>query len=176
MKRVVLGKSLRLHPPSADDLEWMARALDRDEVARAFGYSAGAGASISARRAELVVGIIERAARRVGFVLVFPPTPSFPVPEIGYAIPDRRDRDAFTALRACDALAFYLFEELGCERVGWRVKESNLAARAVTRRLGYDVGTAARVDGSAVRICQLDRARWDARRARLGEGALRFED
>jgi hypothetical protein len=158
-----------LLPPSEDDLAWVATALDREEIWRAFGYDGPAGAELWARRREVDVGVVRRVDRaaRVGFTVVFPPCAELPVPELAYAIPRRVDRDAFTAIAAADALSHYVFDHLGFPEVGFRTRTSNLAARAVLRRLGYRPEGQRRIRGRLYLLHRLDRARWSERRRRL---------
>ena len=106
----------------------------------------------------------------MGFVVMFPPAQDFDFWEFGYAIPDVRDRDAFSALNATDAMAHYMFEHLRVEAMGWRTRADNTKADAVVRRLGYVPFGDWTVDGHHYTFYRLDQAGWAKRRAKLDKG------
>lgn len=169
MRYGIQRRGVYILPPTEAETAWISGHLEEEEIWRAFGYASPAGADFWARRKEIEAAVIRRAEtrERVGFVLVFPPTASFPMPEVAYAIPRRRHRDAFTALAAADALSHYLFDHVGVERIGWRTRASNLAAQAVLRRLGYESAGEARLGGNAYVLHRLENARWATRRRLL---------
>jgi RimJ/RimL family protein N-acetyltransferase len=158
----------------ADDLTYVMAEFDRAEVWEMFGFSGPSGLKIlRARRAgNLVLGMLKRVSdrKRIGFVIMFPPTADFDFWEFGYAIREPEDRDAFSALCATDAMAHYMFDHLRVEAMGWRTRADNRAADAVVRRLGYQPFGSWTVDGHHYTFYRLDREGWSKRVAKLEAG------
>lgn len=161
-------------PPAGDDLLWMFEQFDRPEIWQMFGFPGPSRLKImrAYRSGNSVSGIIKRVhdRKRVGFVVMFPPTGDFDFWELGYAIPDPHDRDAYSAFHSTDAMAHYMFEHLRVEAMGWRTREDNRAADAVVRRLGYESFGAWQVDGHNYTFYRLDQAGWKKRRKKLDKG------
>ncbi len=149
----------------------MFHQFDVDEVWQMFGMPGPGRLRVmrAYRSGNLVVGILRRVRdrSRIGFVVMFPPTSDFDFWELGYAIPDHRDRDAWSAFNATDAMAHYMFEHLRVDAMGWRTREDNKAADAIVRRLGYQPFDRWEVDGHMYTFYRLDQAGWAKRRARL---------
>lgn len=158
---------VRLRPAAVGDIAYVEAAIDRSELAWAFGYGPGRGKEFARRRAQMELAVVERTGRRVGFVAAFPPSRQFSAPELAYAIVHRRDRDGFTAIAAADAWVHYLLDHLRFPELGFRTRADNLPALAVLRRLGYPPGPSVRLDGMAFRLGRIDRAAWARRRAQL---------
>ena len=171
MEYGIQRRTTYLTPPTSEDLSWMFHQFDVDEVWQMFGMPGPARLRImrAYRSGNLVVGMMRRARdkRRVGFVVMFPPTADFDFWEYGYAIPEPRDRDAWMAYNTCDAMAHYMFEHLRVTAMGWRTRSDNRAADAIVRRLGYKSFDSWEVDGHLYTFYRLDQAGWAARRARL---------
>ena len=174
MEYGIQRRNIYLVPPEGDDLLWLFDQFDEPEVWRMFGFPGPSRLKImrAYRSGNVVSAILRRVAdrARLGFVVMFPPSQDFDFWEFGYAIPEPRDRDAFSALNATDAMAHYMFEHLRVEAMGWRTRADNRKADAVVRRLGYVPFGAWEVDGHAYTFYRLDQAGWAKRRAKLDRG------
>lgn len=174
MEYGIQRRGIYLVPPDDDDLGWMLARFEDEEVWRNFGFEgSGRLAMLRAfRRGETVTGILRRVhdRARIGFVVMFPPDEHRDYWEFSYAIPEVADRDAFSALSSTDAMAHYMFEHLGVEAMGWRVRADNRAAHAVVRRLGYQPFEDRVLGGHAYTFYRLSRAGWERRRAKLDAG------
>ncbi len=174
MEYGIQRRSIYLIPPDDDALTWLLDQFEVEEVWQMFGFSGPGRMRVlrAFRNGELVTGMIHRASdqQRIGFVVMFAPTDVFDFWEFGYAIPDVRDRDAFSALNATDAMAHYMFEHLRVDAMGWRTRADNRAADAVVRRLGYKAYDSWEVDGHMYTFYRLDPEGWAKRRARLDRG------
>jgi RimJ/RimL family protein N-acetyltransferase len=174
MEYGIQRRRIYLTPADADDHAYVFEEFDREEVWRMFGFTGPSGLKIMrARRAgNLVLGMLKRVGdrKRIGFVIMFPPTADFDFWEFGYAIREPADRDAFSALCATDAMAHYMFDHLRVEAMGWRTREDNRAADAVVRRLGYRPFGSWTVDGHSYTFYRLDREGWSKRVAKLEAG------
>lgn len=174
MEYAIQRRSIYLAPPEANELPWLFDQFDTPEVYEMFGFHRPSKTRImrAYRGGNLVVGIIHRVKdrKRIGFACVFPPAGSIEFWEFAYAIPDPLDRDAFSALNTCDAMAHYMLEHLRVPMVGWRTREDNRAADAVVRRLGYEAGDTNFVDGHNYTFYRMDLPLWQKRKARLIRG------
>lgn len=174
MEYGIQRRGIYLVPPESDDLTWMFDNFDREEVWQMFGLRGPAKLRMmrSYRSGDLVVGILKRLEdrKRTGFVVMYPPTADFDFWELGYVIPDIKDRDAFSALNATDAMAHYMFEHLNVEAMGWRTRSDNRAADAVVRRLGYKPFGNWDVEGHHYTFYRLDQAGWQKRKRKLQRG------
>ena len=174
MEYGIQRRTIYLTPPADEDLTWVFNLFDEDFVWQMFGLPGPGKLRImrAYRTGDLVLGILRRVAdrRRTGFVVMFPPSGDFDFWEFGYAIPDPKDRDAFSALSATDAMAHYMFEHLNVEAMGWRTRAGNRAADAVVRRLGYKPFGTWEVDGDEYTFYRLDREGWAKRRRKLDAG------
>lgn len=163
-----------LVPPTDEDLTYLFNAFNQDFVWQMFGLPGPGKMRImrAYRSGNLVIGIMKRVEdrKRIGFVVMFPPTDDFDFWEFGYAILEPEDRDAFNALNATDAMAHYMFEHLRVEAMGWRTRSDNRAADAVVRRLGYEPFGSWMVDGHDYTFYRLDQAGWQKRLAKLERG------
>src|SRR5262245_34415824 len=103
-------------------MEWIFQCFDDPVIYTDLGLLAASGAELRKRHAggDHVFATIRVAASRarVGFVVVFPPSVAFDAWSFSYAIPEARDRNAYHALNATDAMAHYMFEHLRVEAVG----------------------------------------------------------
>jgi RimJ/RimL family protein N-acetyltransferase len=176
MKIAVQRRNILLAPPTDDDLVWIVRQFDDPAIYEMFGFDETglAGLRRGLRRRQVVVGVLHlvEPQKRIGFVLMFPPV-EVDHPdcwEFGYAIPEAADRDAFSALSATDAMAYYMFEQLGVGGMSWRTRSDNRAAAAVIRRLGYQAAEEREIDGHRYTLYRLTRAGWNERRAKLDRG------
>jgi RimJ/RimL family protein N-acetyltransferase len=178
VKLAIQRRGILLAPPDERlDLPWLFSQFEDPAIWEMFGFNRSGRARImrGLRRGELVVGILHRIAprKRIGFVVMFPPPPPpgrIDYWELGYAIPDPADRDAFSALSATDAMAHYMFEHLRVSAMGWRTRADNRAADAVIRRLGYQPYETIQVDGHPYTFYRLSQEGWAARRAKLDRG------
>ena len=177
MEYGIQRRSIVLIPPDDDGLAWIFSEFDREEIWQMFGLTGPARMRIlrAHRSGDLVVGEIRHAKdhRRIGFVVVFPPTADFDFWEFSYAIPDPKDRDAYSAMSASDAMAHYMFEHLRIEPLCWRTRADNRASDAVIRRIGYESFGAWEVDGHPYTFYRLDRDGWAKRRRKLDLGEAR---
>lgn len=174
MEYGIQRRTIYLVPPEGEDLLWMFDQFDREEIWKMFGFAGPSKMKIMRgyRSGNTVTGIIKRVEdrKRVGFVIMFPPTADFDFWELGYAIPDPVDRDAYSAFSSTDAMAHYMFEHLRVDAMGWRTRADNRAADAVVRRLGYVSFGAWEVDGHHYTFYRLDQAGWAKRRKKLDRG------
>lgn len=174
MEYGIQRRNIYLVPPEGDDLLWLFEQFDAPEVWQMFGFPGPSRLKImrAYRSGNVVTSILKRVSdrHRLGFVVMFPPAQDFDFWEFGYAIPDVRDRDAFSALNATDAMAHYMFEHLRVEAMGWRTRADNTKADAVVRRLGYVPFGDWTVDGHHYTFYRLDQAGWAKRRAKLDKG------
>src|SRR5687767_5508182 len=90
MEYGIQRRRIYLVPADAEDLKYVYEEFDREEVWEMFGFTGASGLKIlRARRAgNLVLGMLKRVAdrKRIGFVVMFPPTADFDFWEFGYAI------------------------------------------------------------------------------------------
>lgn len=174
MEYGIQRRGIYLIPVEGEDLLWLFDRFDDDEIWQMFGFPGPSRLKImrAYRSGNLVVGMMYRVQdrARIGFVLMFPPTKDFDFWELGYAIPDPKDRDAYCAFNATDAMAHYMFEHLRVDAMGWRTRHDNRAADAVVRRLGYVAFGSWAVDGHDYTFYRLDQAGWAKRRAKLDRG------
>jgi RimJ/RimL family protein N-acetyltransferase len=166
MKRGVRCRGIVLLPPNPEDVKYVAAAHDQEDVWRMFGLDGSGRLRFLQRErsGDLEVGIIHRGSARIGFSVVYPPRPAFAAWELTFAVPERADRDAYSAMAAADAVAFSLFEERGLDSFGFRTRPDNRAAEAVLRRMGYRP-----VGEDEYRVWKIDRAAFEPRRLRLGD-------
>lgn len=174
MEYGIQRRSIYLTPPDAADLPWLFDQFDTPEVYEMFGFQRPSKTRMMRqyRGGNLVVGIIRRVRdkKRIGFGVVYPPAGAIDFWEFAYAIPDPLDRDAFSALNTCDAMAHYMLEHLRVPMVGWRTREDNRAADAVVRRLGYQAGETVFVDGHNYTFYRMDFDQWMRRKQKLIRG------
>lgn len=177
MEYGIQRRSIYLIPPGANDLEWMLDQFEKEEIWKMFGFAGPSRALIKERRDKgtLVIGIIHRVtgAKRIGFIVCFPPTAPFDAWEFGAAIPDQKERDAFSAIHAADAMTHYMFDHLRIERGMWRTRDDNHASNALARRIGYRPYAAWEVEGVRYQFFRMDRPRWEQRLDRLDRGEER---
>ncbi|MCK6549320.1 GNAT family N-acetyltransferase [Myxococcota bacterium] len=174
MEYGIQRRSIYLLPPTPEDVGWFLKQFDDPEVYEMFGFGQPSRVKLmrAYRGGDLVVGILHKVEgrKRIGFVIMFPPAGQFDFWEFGYDIPDPKDRDAFCAFNATDAMAHYMFEHLRVTAMGWRTREDNRAADAVVRRLGYKPYETSFQDGHNYTFYRLDQAGWAQRRAKLDRG------
>lgn len=178
MEYGIQRRSIYLVPPDAESLEWIFRCFDDPIIYTELGLSSASGAELRRRHAEgdHVFGSIMSAPSRarIGFAVVFPPSPAFDAWSFSYAIPEARHRNGFNALHATDAMSHYMFEHLRVDAVGFETREDNAAAGAIVRRLGYPPGETSRIEGRTFRFYRVTRAAWAARRAKLDANELKY--
>lgn len=165
--------TIYLAPPEGDDLEWFLAQFELREIWDMFGFPGPSRKLMEERHASknLVVGIIRRVEgrRRIGFFVCFPPTDFLEAWEFGFAIPDPRERDGFSALQCADVAAHYMFDHLRIERGSWRVREDNRQSLAIARRCGYRPFAAWDVNGHRFQFFRIDQEKWARRQASLGD-------
>lgn len=171
MRYGIQRRTIYLEPASGEDQVWLYRQFDDPEIYEMFGLPGPARLRVmrNHRLGKIVAGVLRRTldGKRLGFVVMFEPTEAFDFWEFAYAIPDPKDRDAFSALYATDAMGHYMFKHLKVDAMGWRTRADNRAADAVIRRLGYEPFGTWFVDGHDYTFYRIDLARWDAREAKL---------
>ena len=172
MQMGVQHRNIYLVPMAGLDRHWFIRSFAVPEIYTMFGYDAPAMVPMGARLAtnELVVGIIRRVAdrARIGFVVAYPPTDVAPFWELGYAITEARDRNAFTAMHSLDAMGYYMREHHGgVSLLGGRTRHDNRQAEAVVRRMGFKPLTQLEHLGHAYNVIAQDPAAWEKRKAKL---------
>jgi hypothetical protein len=164
VRAAIERRTIRLEPPSDDDLAWLL------EIGIT-SFPAGTGREVieRARAADLfVAGIIRRTTtrERLGYVLAFPPM-DMDAWELVIAVPEAKNRDGFSALYAIDAMAFYMFEHRNVQAIGCRIRDDNGASSAIARRVGQTPIEERTDAGHVQRIYRMDRAQWSERRARI---------
>lgn len=174
MEYGIQRRGILLRPPHHNDVDWLFHLFDLEEIWSMFGFSRSGRMDMlrAFRQGDLVTGILFTVTpfKRIGFVIMFPPDSDRDYWEFSYAIPDVADRDAFAAFNSTDAMAHYMFEHLGVDKMGWRVRVDNRAARAVIQRLGYTADEERVIEGKAYVFYTLDRPGWKRRRAKLDRG------
>ena len=162
MKFGVRRSTIDLMPPTDADLEWIFRTGSEGSHAIRMrthqAYIAG----------KVLVGVIWRPndGRRVGFVILVPAGAGRW--EFSIAIPQPSDRDLFSAVHACDALCHYMFDHVdGTVGAVWRIREDNVAAQMLSRRMGHSPQGTGLHDAHSYYRYTLNRDEWLARRARL---------
>lgn len=179
MRVSVSYRSVRLEPPTAEDLAWVAERIDVGGLWIQFGWPQPLGGYVleAQARGEAIIAIVRaaRGGQRLGFGLVFaPPAPTEPW-EVLFAIPEAGARNAFAALQSLDALLCYLFEEASVGSVGWRVRADNLPALAVLSRMGLTPESQLALDpGHPYHLFRMDLEAWGQRRRGLESGGKRF--
>lgn len=172
MEHCVQRCSVVVTPATDQDIQWIGDQFDADEDTwRMFGYETPARtlALTSYFSHPSIIGIIRKAGtdQRIGFAMLFRSAGEAEVWQFGYSIPDRRHRNAFSALFTVDAVAHYAFDHVGVERIDWSVRQDNAPALAVIRRVGYQP-RGERNEACGVYLeYAVDRAAWQRRRARL---------
>lgn len=174
MEYGIQRRSIYLVPASPEELEWMFELFDSHrQVWEMFGFDGPGRKVIEERHREgnTTIGIVKRVetGARIGFAIVFPPTALMDAWEFGFYITEG-ERDAFSAIHTADAMSHYMFDHLGCEPGGFRVRADNAASTAVIRRLGYRKYGTWDVGEHDYDFYRLTRARWEARRAKLVAG------
>lgn len=171
MRYGIQRRTIYLEPPAGEDQLWLYRQFDDPQVWQMFGLPGPARLRVmrNHRLKKIVAAILRRThdQKRLGFVVMFEPTESFDFWEFGYAIPDPKDRDAFSALYATDTMGHYMFEHLHVASMGWRTRADNKAADAIIRRLGYEPFGTWFVDGHDYTFYRIDAERWGRRKAKL---------
>jgi hypothetical protein len=177
MRLAVRRRSVVLEPASSTELHWIFQSFNDPETWRSFGYEGPAMAKAvwSYLERPIVVATIRRAGCEsegpLGFVWIYGPLGDDHGFEFSYRITERSARDGFTALFATDAASHYMFDRVGIELGRFRVEDTNLAAHAVVRRLGYLAAGTVESAGIRLSLFELDRERWIARRNKLEETA-----
>lgn len=171
-------RSIYLVPPAPEGLEWIFRCFDDPIIYADLGLSSPSGEELRRRHAggDHVFALIKSAPskERIGFVVVFPPSPAFDAWSFSYAIPSAQHRNGFNALHTTDAMSHYMFEHLRVDAVGFETREDNGAAAAIVRRLGYTSLETLVIEGRRFQFYRVDRAAWAKRRAKLDAGELKF--
>ena len=170
MDFAVQRRHILLAPPDEAEATWICEQADREDIWQAFGYDEPGGDRLRQAIASgnVICGLIRRDdGRRVGFSCLYPPTDELLFWEYIYAIPAARDRDAFSAIYANDAMCFYAFDWLMVDSIGWRLYPDNRAARAIVERMGF-----APLDGPAgealgCELYALGREQWSARQTKI---------
>lgn len=174
MEYGIQRRTIYLVPPDSADFEYIFAAFDDPNIYRDLGLNEPSGAELRRRHAEgnHVFGIIREVSSRtrIGFVVIFPPTPAFEAWSFAYAIPEATHRNAFAAMHSADAMAHYMFEHLRIDALGWETREGKTAADAVVRRLGYRAVESREINGNIYRFYRITRDEWMARRKKLDAG------
>lgn len=176
MKLSIQRRGIILQPPQGMDVVWVTRQMRAPEIEENFAWGDDLNAAdiiAGHRMGHIVLGIIKRVddGARVGFALMLPPHEGKDFWELLAAIPQARHRDAFSMVAAIDAMSHYMFDHVGVPLCGATVRPDNAASLAVVRRIGYQQREI-RPDANGVphAIYVLDRALWEARKARLQRG------
>jgi RimJ/RimL family protein N-acetyltransferase len=117
----------------------------------------------------IIVGTIKRVAdrRRIGFVALRAPSGEQDFWDFSYAIPGVRDRNAFNAINAIDAITHYMLDHVGVPALGGLTLEGNLPAQMVIRRMGYQVVGSREYSGRRWTVFRFGKEEWTQRLARL---------
>ena len=179
MKRVsIRRRTIVLEPATDADVKWIVDRFDDEDTWKSFRFSGPTAkrAGMTFFALPLITAVIRRAdsMKRIGFVIMFPPEHEDGAWEFGYSIPDPKDRDAFSAINATDAMGCYMFDCLeGVEAVEWTVEVTNRAAHAVVRRLGYAPQQSTDAGDGEIMSYRIDAEGWRRRRAKLAAYAAK---
>ena len=162
--------SLRLLPATPHDVSYVAGAYRQPEIWQMFGLPGASALAFKKghRDRTLGAGVMHVEDRRVGFVVFHPPQPKRDDWELLGAIPERSDRNGFTAIHALDAVTYYLFEVAEIDALAFCVREDNAPCLSIMRRVGYaPAGTVREHDGHRFVDFRIDAGSWRARWERL---------
>jgi hypothetical protein len=90
--------------------------------------------------------------------------------EFSIAVPDAKERDAFSAIAAADITTHYMFDHLRIDNVGWRVRDDNRASQAIIRRMGYVPYVVWGEGAHRYQLYRINTELWAKRRAKLDRG------
>jgi hypothetical protein len=179
MRFGVQRRSIYVVPPGEGDVAWIAGQFDDPQIYLSLGLTSPSGQEITRRFAanDHVFGVIREASTRtrIGFVVMFPPSAWFDAWSFCYAIPNPECRNAFNALHTTDAMAYYMFDHLQVDAVGWETSEDNRPADAVVRRLGYACAETRTISGRSFKLYLIDGSDWAKRKARAGGTFAKLE-
>ncbi len=155
-------------------MDWIKREAVRPELLASFGLAAADDRlAMAADNPNVNTGIVlVEGQKRVGFAMLFPPRDGDVFWEYLAAIPSLGDRDGYTALQAFDAMAFYAFDWMKIERLGFRIEASNTGPQALAKRAGFKPQRTELVEGRSMLVYAIDRGTWAARLANLEKGEL----
>lgn len=164
--------SIYLTPPTKDDLKYMFKSFNAEEVWGMFGWDGPSEKEIKKRHKKnnLIVGMIRRVSSgaRIGFTIGFPPPRMLDnYYEFAAVIVERSDRDAFSMISSADAFAHYVFDHLQQPAIVWRVRADNRAANAIARRMRYPASARIVSGNHRFIIYRVTTAIWEKRRASL---------
>jgi hypothetical protein len=176
VKLEVRRRSVRVSPPDPGDLEWVAAEIDQRGLWFLLGWPEPFGHRLVALHAQglLIVGIVRKSERRVGFALVFPPGGLLEHRELVFAIPSDTDRDAFTAIYALDAVTHYVLDHLGEEALAMRVRLDNGPSLAPLRRMGFVPEGQLPMGSQTYAVFRIDREAWARRKTKLARSGAPF--
>lgn len=163
-----------LAPPSGEDLDWIKAEATKPELLASFGLDSDDDRLAMATdnpNVNTAVVLVE-GQKRVGFALLFPPRDPDVFWEYLAAIPSVSDRDGYTTMQAFDAMAFYAFDWMKIERLGFRIEERNTGPQALAKRAGFTPLRTEVVEGKKMIVYSIDRATWNVRLANLEKGEL----
>jgi hypothetical protein len=177
MEYGIQRRTVYLTPPIGDDLAWFFDLFDRTEIWELFGFDGPARQRTLKLHAEgnMVLGIARRVRdqKRIGFGVLFPPSPAFSGWEPALAIPDLDDRDAFSAMAINDILSHYAFEHLGLLNGRFRVRSDNRTCEVLVRRMGYRPHEIGKINGHEYKFFRVRPEIWQKRRERIEAGDAR---
>lgn len=173
MQYGIQRRNIYLVPPNAKDLAYMLDSFDQTEVWEMFGFEGPSKKMMKMRhkKGNLLIGIIYRVddRKRLGFAICYPPPVSLFDSgwEFGVVILDPKDRDAWCAIAAGDAMAHYLLDHLRVEHAMWRIRTDNRASNAIARRMGYRPAGRWSVGDHKFDFYRMNQDIWRKRRERL---------
>ena len=173
----VSSDRIRLGPPADDDLDWILGELRDPETARTLGWMNGIGSEIYTGYVEgtaLLLPFWNRAHERIGFFMLRRPDLRVRTWSVFVVVPKPSHRNAFSALAACDALCYMVFDVQHDDGLIWRIEPENGASLALPKRLGYPKHTDIAVEGTLYCEFCIGPADWVARKERLGQRVPKF--
>lgn len=177
LRVAIQRRTVFLTPPKGMDLLWVSRFMESPEVTAMFSLQEPVPPwhfRSLVNTGRCMLGILHRVAdaRRIGFACMFAPDEEEERDwwEIAAVIEKRQHRDAFSMLHCVDAMSHYMFDHVGVQRCGARVRADNRASDAVVRRLGHTKVAEVFKDGAMQAVYVLTQDDWARRRARLEAG------
>ena len=152
--------------------------LRKPDITRALGWEQGTGAEIYTGYIEDRVLLLPfrpvQNRERSGFIMLMRPTTEERTWSVNIVVPERTQRNGFTALAALDAMCHLIFDVRKDKELVWRIEPSNGASRVLPRRLGYPKREDVTIEGTLYEQYGIGREAWEARQSRIARSGTPF--